>query len=210
MKKYILLDWDGNLAKTLDVWIEACRIPLKKRGLNFTDEEIATCFGIPYERFTEWGIEDVDIAIDEMDKLAVKLLPEVELYPDALFVLEKLKNSGKKIALITTSLRDNVIMLLDEYNLHDYFDTVIAYEDTTKHKPNPEPLEKALRELGGTKEDAVMIGDTDKDIVAANNAGVESILFFPDEHSKFYKLDELKKFEPTHIIADFRQLLELV
>lgn len=178
MKKYILLDWDGNLAKTLDVWIEACCAPLQKRGLNLTDEEIATCFGIPFERFTEWGIEDVDTAIGEMDALAATLLPEVALYPDAVFVLEELKKQGKKMALITTSLRDNVITLLDKYNLHGYFDVVMAYEDTVEHKPHPEPLEKALMALEGSKEEAIMIGDTGNDIVAATSAGIDSILFF--------------------------------
>ena len=32
MKQFILLDWDGNLAKTLDIWLNACRAPLEKRG----------------------------------------------------------------------------------------------------------------------------------------------------------------------------------
>jgi pyrophosphatase PpaX len=210
MKKYILLDWDGNLAKTLDVWIVACRAPLEKRGLYFSDEEIATCFGIPFERFTEWGILDVDTAISEMDELAASLLPEVELYPDALFVLEELRRTGKKTALITTSLRNNVVNLLNKYGINDYFNAIIAYEDTLKHKPNPEPLVKALQLLGANKQEAIMIGDSDKDICAAANAGVDSILFYPSEHKKFYKLDDLQALNPTHIVDDFRQVLQIV
>ncbi len=210
MKKYILLDWDGNLAKTLDVWLQACRIPLQKRGLDLTDEEIATCFGMPVERFKQWGITDVENAITEMDELAAKLLPEVELYPDAMEVLEAFKKNGKRTALITTSLRANVINLLDKYNMHHYFDVVVAYEDTEEHKPHAEPLEKALSELGGNKDEAVMIGDSDKDIGAANNAGMDSILFYPDEHSKYYKLDDLQKLHPTHVVEDFREILKIV
>lgn len=210
VKNYILLDWDGNLAKTLDVWIEACRVPLQKRGFYFSDEEIATCFGIPFERFTEWGIQDVDVAITEMDKLAAQLLPNVELYPDAVFVLEELKRAGKKTALITTSLRRNVTNLLNTYELNGYFDVLVTSEDTEKHKPDPEPLQKALRLLGGSKEDAVMIGDSDKDIGAAANFGIDSILFYPPEHAKFYKLDELQALEPSHIVGDFRQILQIV
>lgn len=210
MKQYILLDWDGNLARTLDVWLEACRIPLQKRGLALSDEEIATCFGIPQEKFTEWGIQDVDAALTEMDGLAAKMLPEVELYPDAMFVLEALKAKGKHLALITTSLRRNVIHLLDKYQMHHYFDVVVANEDTTRHKPHPEPLEKALQQLGGHKAAAVMVGDSNNDIGAATNAGVDSILFFPPEHAKFYKLDGLKEYRPTHIVEDFRKILQLV
>lgn len=209
--QYILFDWDGNLAKTLDVWLVATKAPLESRGIQISDKTIAIqCFGRPAEGYTELGITDIDAAITEMDQLAKKLMPEVELYPDALFVLEALKKKGKHTALITTSLRNNVHHLLDKYNLHDFFDIVITNEDTTLHKPHPEPLYKALEQLGGSKEDAIMIGDSDKDIGAAANAGVDSILFYPDAHEKFYNLDELQAFKPTYTIKDFRETISIV
>lgn len=210
--KYILLDWDGNLAKTLDVWLQATRIPLENRGVkHLSDSEIVTyCFGRAPKGYAELGITDVDAALDEMDAIAVEILPEVELYPDALIVLEKLKEMGKQTALITTSLRKNVIPLLDKYDIHHFFDVVITREDTTHRKPHPEPLEKALKDLGGDKDEAVMIGDSDKDIDAANNAGIDSILFYPDEHAKFYDLKELQAFKPTHTVHDFREILRIV
>ena len=134
--QYILLDWDGNLAKTLDIWLIATRAPLERRGINISDKELTIqCFGRPIEGYAELGVEDVDAAITEMDNLAKSLLPEVELYPDALFTLEKLKQQGKQTALITTSLRENVIKLLDKYEIHHFFDVVITNEDTVQHKP---------------------------------------------------------------------------
>lgn len=209
--KYILLDWDGNLAKTLDIWLDATRIPLEKRGIKISDKQIsAQCFGRPVEGYVELGVEDIDAAITEMDDLAKKMLPEVELYPDALFVLEELKNLGRRTALITTSPRANVMHLLDKYNIHHFFDVVITMEDTKLHKPHAEPLEKALEILGGTKEEAVMIGDSDKDIGAGNNAGVDSILFYPDAHEKFYDFHELKTFKPTYVVKEFRRVMDII
>ena len=120
--QYILLDWDGNLAKTLDVWLEACRAPLKKRGFELTDEEIATCFDAPIKRFREWGVTDVKVAIQEMDALAKHNLAHVDLYPDALEVLGELEARGKKMALITTSNHHFVKQLLDAYDMNHYFD----------------------------------------------------------------------------------------
>ncbi|MDX2776615.1 HAD-IA family hydrolase [Streptomyces caniscabiei] len=137
-------------------------------------------------------------------------MPEVKLYPDALFVLEALKKKGKQIALITTSLRDNVHYLLDKYNLHNFFDVVITNEDTTLHKPHPDPLYKALEKLGGTRERAVIIGDSDKDVDTASHAGVDSILFYPDAHEKFYELSELQALRPTYTVRDFREVTEIV
>lgn len=208
--QYILLDWDGNLAKTLDIWLDACRVALEKRDIHLSDLQIATSFGAPVEYFTKWGVTDIEAALNDMDTEAVKRLPDVELYPDALEVLETLKNSGKKLALITASLRQNVIIQLNKYDMSHYFDAIVTYEDCEHHKPHPEPLEKALMMLEGTKEDAIMIGDSDKDMGAGQNAGVDTILFYPPEHAKFHTLDELKKHNPTYIVSDFRDVVRIV
>jgi pyrophosphatase PpaX len=207
--QYILLDWDGNLAKTLDMWLQIKRSTLAKRDIHLSDQEIAESFGAPREYFERWGVQDIDIAIEEMDAIAKQLLPGVELYPDVLPVLEQLKERGKSMALITTSLRENVMGILNSYDMLQYFDLIIAHEDAVKHKPDPEPLEKALNELGGTKERAVMIGDSDKDLGAGLNAGIDTILFYPPEHEKFHNLDKLKELQPTYIVEDLRKILEI-
>jgi pyrophosphatase PpaX len=212
MKKYqyILLDWDGNLAKTLDIWLNACRLVLEKRNLNLSDEEIAGSFGHLRTTWEPWGIKDIDAAIEEADTIAKRDLPNVELYPDALEVLEALHTAGKKLALITSSEHVHIQHLLKKYNIDRFFTAVIAGDDVQNHKPHPEPLEKALKVLGGTVLEAVMIGDSDKDLGAANNAGIDSILFYPPEHQKFYSLESLKRLSPTHTVDDFRQILEIV
>lgn len=207
----VLFDWDGNLAMTLHVWLEATRVPFENRGITITDRQLTMdIFGRVVEGFAEYGITDIDAAIKEMDDTAKRLLPQVDLYPDALYVLGEIKKKGRRTALITTSLRENVLHLLDKYNIHNFFDVVIAHEDTTKHKPHAEPLEKALQLLGASKNDAVMIGDSINDIDAANNAGVASILFFPDSHEVFYDLTELQNHKPTYTVTDFKQVLEII
>ena len=209
--EYVLLDWDGNLAKTLDIWLEACRTPIEARGLELSDEEIAASFGAFGKFITEWGFPDeVDAILNEADAIAKQKLPDVELYPDALEVLEGLNNMGKKLALITASPHENVSHILEKYAIKGLFAAIVGHEDTVQHKPHPEPLEKGLELLGGNKDRAVMIGDSDKDLGAAMNAGIDSILFYPPEHAKFYNLDTLKKLNPTHVVTDFRQILDIV
>jgi pyrophosphatase PpaX len=87
---------------------------------------------------------------------------------------------------------------------------IIAADDINNHKPHPEALEKALEQLGGDKQNAVIIGDSDKDIGAAKNAGIDCILFYPDEHKKFYDINKLRELGATHIVDDFRRVIELV
>ena len=208
--QYLLLDWDGNLAQTLGLWLDVFRLVLADRGLTPTDEAIAQSFGKTEQFFAQLGVSDPATLYETADRIGKAALPEVELYPEALEVLNEFKARGKQTALITSSNRANIEPLLEKYDLHALFDVVVAREDTAEQKPHPEPLEKALALLGGTKEQAVMIGDSDKDLGAANNAGIDSILFYPKEHAKFYSLKTLQSYNPTHVVGNFKEILDIV
>ena len=138
-----------NLAKTLDVWLDAARTVLKKCGVNLSDRTIAISFGAFRAMWKVWGVNDADAALLEADALAKKVLPDVELYPDTLEVLEALNAKGKQLALITTSRHDNIQHLLDKYNLNTFFRVIIAGDDIMHYKPHPESLKKALKALDG-------------------------------------------------------------
>lgn len=209
MKKYVLLDWDGNLAKTLDIWLSACRAAIEKQGIYKTDEEIGSSFGKFTDHMKQWNVPNIEQAIVDADNIAKKELPEVELYPDALLVLEKLKKRGHKLALVTTSPHENILQLIEKHGLTRIFDVLVAADDVENHKPHPEPLELAIQKLDGNKRDAIMVGDSDKDLGAAKNAGIDSVLFYPNEHKKFYDIKKLREFKPTHVISDFNDLLDI-
>jgi len=178
--------------------------------LSITDEDIASSFGMFPQFVVAWGLKDVDAIVEEADKLAKIKMPEVDLYPDALEVLNGLRDMGKHLALVTTTLHENVRHLLEKFQILDYFEVIVAGDDVTNHKPHPESLERALSLLVGRANEAIMIGDSDKDLRAANNAGIDSVLFFPPEHRKFYNFDKLKEHKPTYVIEDFRKLLDIV
>jgi pyrophosphatase PpaX len=212
MRKYnfILFDWDGNLAQTLDIWLECLKIPLEKRGYHLTDEEI----GADYTAFKlrmkdQDDAEVVDAIIAEAKELALHREPNVELYPDALEVLEYLHDERRKLALVTMSEHAKIDLLLKKFNLTDLFDAVVCGDDVSNQKPQAEPLEKALDLLRGNLQQAIMVGDSSNDIKAAHNAGIDSALFYPAKHTTFYNLDTLKELQPTMVIEDFKELMRL-
>lgn len=154
--RYILLDWDGNLAQTLDLWLDAFREVLAIQGINPSDKEICDSFG-KADGFAELGVLDSRYLYDKADEIGKARLPNTELYPDALEVLEYFKDINKSTALITTSWRANVDHLLDKYNMWRLFDEVICHEDVYAHKPDPEPIYKALDLLGGSKNTQLLL-----------------------------------------------------
>jgi len=52
---------------------------------------------------------------------------------------------------------------------------VVTCDDTTAHKPDPEPIELALTRLGASPEDAAYVGDSPFDVAAARGAGVFAV-----------------------------------
>ena len=207
---YIIFDWDGNLAKTLDIWLNAFRTVFQKRGFNLTDEEISGAFGQITPFAKNLGIADFDKVVEEGLALGDKNIPNVELYPDALDILDDLKNKNKHLAVLTTSPRVNLMRPLEKHKMVKYFEVIIVGEDLTHHKPDPEGVEKALEKMGGIKDRAIIIGDSDKDLGAAVNAGIDSILFYPPEHKKYYSLEKLKAFNPTYIVSDFKEIKNII
>jgi|GEM_PF-6694527 len=69
---YILFDWDGTIAKTLDIWMEALKEVLEKDGHCLTDEQIGADYGLFRLRFSNLGENVLDRIIDEALALSKK------------------------------------------------------------------------------------------------------------------------------------------
>ncbi len=210
--QYILLDWDGNLAKSLDLWLSALKVPLEARGYYWSDQEVGASFNAFRERLEARGFKnkEIDAIIVEADAISIEQMPSVELYPDTLEVLEGLRKLGKHTALVTTSEHAFIDSLLDKYHMNELFDAIVCGDDVVRHKPHPEPLLKAMSYLKADPARTVMIGDSDKDIDGAKNAGVDSILFYPPSHQRFFDIEPLRSLQPTYIVSDFREVLKIV
>lgn len=211
---YILLDWDGNIAHTLDLWPDALNEVMQKRGYSLTRQQLieSTWGFVAYvTEHTDISPEEAAKAMTEAGEIVVSRSPDVELFPDAPEVLKELKDSGKHLALITTSERRMVMPALEKYGITDLFETIITDDDIEKaeRKPHPKPLLMALEHMNGTPEQAIMVGDRDKDIVAGQNAGTDTALFCSVEHQKHYSLDKVLKHKPTYVMSEFRDLIEI-
>lgn len=217
MKKYdyILLDWDGNIANTLNLWPDSLDKVMRKQGYSLTRRQLieSTWGFVAYiTKHTDISPEEATKALQEASEIVVSRSPDVGLFPDTPEVLKGLKDSGKHLALITTSERRMVTPTLKKYGITELFETIITDEDIKKaeRKPHPKPLLMALERMNGTPDKAIMVGDRDKDIVAARNAGMDSVLFCSVEHQKHYDLKRLMEHRPTYVISEFKDLLKIV
>ncbi len=97
-------------------------------------------------------------------------------YPNVKKVLEKL-HKNYKLAILSDAPRLQAWTRLVEMGLEDFFDVVVTYDDTKKHKPHPKPFMTTLKKLGVKSGEVVMIGDSVmRDVKGAKNLGIKTVL----------------------------------
>ncbi|PIY79970.1 MAG: hypothetical protein COY80_05330 [Candidatus Pacebacteria bacterium CG_4_10_14_0_8_um_filter_42_14] len=208
--KYLLFDWDGCLAKTAEVWLDAYVKVFATYGVNPTLEEIVSKVFGDWEGPAKLGIPDNDEFFEKMMPIIDKGIETVGLYPGAKEMLEESRARGARIALVSSSVRRHLDMAFANNEIKDYFEIIISGEDVEKHKPDPEVIYKALDFFKADKSEAVIIGDTKSDLLAGKNAGIDSILFYPESHKILYDKKTLLEFQPTHVISELGEILDLL
>jgi pyrophosphatase PpaX len=203
--KYYLLDWDGCLAQTLELWLKAYRDTYADYSLRPSDTEIAGQFG-NWNGPAAFGVKNVDEYTEKLLERVQPKLRTVNLYPGAREFLEALKKKDSKIVLASSSKRDDLEAAIKHNNLEHMFDVVLSADDVSEHKPNPEVVYKALNILKGEASQSVIVGDSKSDLGAAQNAKIDSILVFPKSHEVFYSLEGLMSYNPTYLVASFTEL----
>ena len=135
---------------------------------------------------------------------AQEMLKTTRLYPQ---VAETLAAFGNKRKAIVTSKEVRFTkIILDHFDIARYFDAIVGGDTTPARKPDPRPVLEALRLLGGSAADAVMVGDSENDINAGRRASARTcgVTF------GFRTAEQLRLSEPDVMIDRFDQLKEFV
>lgn len=85
----------------------------------------------------------------------------------------QIKTQGHSVAIVTSSPRWYAKKLIELFKIEA--DVLVAWDDTERHKPDPEPIIKALENLGVDPNDAYYVGDVAIDVQASYHAVVVSI-----------------------------------
>jgi HAD superfamily hydrolase (TIGR01509 family) len=79
------------------------------------------------------------------------------------------------MAVVTGGYQAVCRKILDHLGIVDAFATIVASEDTARHKPDPDPFLEAARRLGVRPERCVVWEDSSLGIEAARRAGMHWI-----------------------------------
>lgn len=204
----VLFDFDGTLAPSLPLWIEAYHIALGSFGMSLSDAEVLRrCF------FRDWADVAADLGVctalelqAAVDRGLEKSFAAATLYPLARDVIEHCRGHGLRTALVTSSPRRLIDTVAMNLEVHDLFDFVVCGGEVTNYKPHPEPVLRALQALECEPHAAIMIGDSAADILAGKAAGTRTALFMPDDHHLFHDGERLRATNPDFVFKDHAEL----
>jgi pyrophosphatase PpaX len=122
--------------------------------------------------------------------------------------LARLRAAGTKVVVVTSKRRASVEMALDNFpGLCDVVDRFVTLEDTSEHKPHPEPLWRGLELLGGIPQERVAyVGDSPFDVQAAKAAGLTSVAVSWGAFSE----DRLREAVPDHLVPDIPSAVDVL
>lgn len=176
--KAIVFDVDGTMVDTETANQLALQKLLRDElGRVHTLEELAKVCGVPGKRGLEMlGVAEAELFMEKWIEYAGLWREKVALYPGIENVIEALSKKDTVLGIVTSRTKAQLKAEPLVSGLVEKMDFVICADDTSKHKPNPEPLLKFLELSGASPDKALYIGDTLHDFNCASGAKVDFAL----------------------------------
>ncbi len=175
----VLFDLDGTLIDSgpmiLASMRHACQTVL---GYEPDEERIRASVGGPglVAQMRDLDPSRVDELVAAYRAHNAPLHEALEMFPGMAEVLQRLRDRGHLLAIVTAKRRATVELAFARFPLlAELTETLVADEDTERHKPDPDPLLEALARLGAAPHEAAYVGDSPFDIRAARAAEVLAV-----------------------------------
>lgn len=203
-----LVDTAGDLAAGVNHALSlAARAPLSV-------EQVRPMIGLGGRHMLEQGLRATGgVPGGDFERLFGEFLRHYEAniaahsqpFPGLIEALDRLDAMGVKTAVVTNKTERLARILLGELGLADRFATIIGGDTLGREnaKPSPAPIHEMIARCGGGR--AAFVGDSIYDVMAANAAGVTSILV------GFGFLDRpAGEFGADHVIGHYDELIPLL
>lgn len=208
--KTILFDLDGTILDTNELIISSFLHTFQTFFPERTflrEEIIAEMGGTLYDILSRYDEDRVEEMVQVYREFNIRTHDEmVTAFPHVLEVITQLKEWGVKLGVVTTKQRNTTEMGLDLTQLRPLMDSIVTLQEVENPKPHPEPVLRAMSELGALPESTLMVGDSSFDIEAAHRAGIHSAGVAWSLKGEEY----LRGYSPTYILKDMKDLLRIV
>lgn len=175
----VLFDFDGVIADTENYHVAAWQRTLIRMGWELADEAAAPSAemddrAFAAELFAARGLDEADVEgwVRKKQDLTVQMIrlhPRIYLGVAELF---RALSGRARLAVVSTTWRENVEAFLDAAGLADAVELIVAKEDQAAPKPAPDAYLLALERLGVAPADAIAVEHSPEGLAAASAAGL--------------------------------------
>ena len=171
----VLFDLDGTLLDTTEAILSSLHYTLERfTGQPVDLAKLRPVMGLPLvDIFTVLTPGHVQEACDAYVEHNIRVHKDlVKPYPGVLKTIAALTQCGLKRAIVTSKRRKTAFLGLEIAGLSEAFDAIVCWGETTKAKPDPEPVLLALKLLGmlDARGEVIFVGDSPWDVRAAKSA----------------------------------------
>lgn len=188
--KAVLFDIDGVLVETRGLHRDAFIAALASVGVTMTPEEhTAEYNGLPTTVKVQRLIDAKrlcackrEVVIQTKQMLTERLIAGLGVDPTKRELVETLILDGYRVGAVSNAIRSTVVGLLDRLNLLPLMEVVISNEDVRATKPDPDGWLVAMRQLGVSADETLILEDSPPGIASAYASGAHVMeVSGPDE-----------------------------
>ena len=178
-----IFDWDGVIIDSSRHHEKSWELLAQEEGLPLPPDSFRLGFGrknqIIIPEIYKWSTDPAEIERLGNRKEAIyrelMAAEPLEPLPGVRQWLQALRNAGIPCAVGSSTPRANLDAALSRLNIAEFFTTIVAAEDVTLGKPNPEVFLKAADRIGCRPECCVVFEDAHAGIAAARAGGMRVV-----------------------------------
>jgi HAD superfamily hydrolase (TIGR01509 family) len=179
--KALLFDLDGTLAETdslhLPTWLDV----LEPYGVEVDEEFYRQSISgrstgeVVRALLPDLSDEEGRSIGDAKEASFRQRASGLEPLPGLVDFVERGRERGMRIALVTNAPEENVEAILLALELRDFFDTLVLADEAEAVKPDPAPYKVALDKIGVPAREALAFEDSVSGIASSVAAGVPTV-----------------------------------
>jgi len=183
--KAIIFDMDGVLIDAKEWHYEALNKALQLFGYTISRyDHLVTYDGLPTKKKLEMLTMESGLPkglhnfINEMKQIFTMEMVYTKCKPVFYheYALAKLKAEGYNMVVASNSVRQTVELMMEKSNLYNYLQFMLSNEDVSASKPDPEIYLKAIKQLGLSPQECLIVEDNQNGIKAAIASGAHVMI----------------------------------
>ncbi len=175
----IVFDLDGTLLDTLyDLYVCTNDILKKYDCPQRSFQEVRQFVGNGIKKLIERALPEKkqdlleDAFNDFLKHYEIHKMDNTKPYDGIYELLKELKNRNIKMAIVSNKI-DSAVKQMCTPLFGKYINVMLGESDKLLKKPAPDMVYEALKLLNSSKKSTLFVGDSETDVLTANNAGID-------------------------------------